>query len=47
VVAVPLDIVRAPDDGRSRVKEDKEDEQVEEGESKQEGPAQGIQVWLY
>ena len=42
-----MDVVRDPDDSGSRVKQDKEDEEVEERESKQEGTAQGIQVWFY
>jgi hypothetical protein len=39
--------MRAPDDGGHSEEEGEKDKKVEEGESKQEGAAKGLQVWFY
>ena len=47
MVATPLDVVWAPDDGGRSIEEGQEDEEMEQGQRQKEGTAKRIQVWLY
>ena len=47
VMATPLDVVWAPDDGGRSVEECKKDEKMKQRQGQEEGAAERIQVWFY